>query len=922
MAPARAGAARPARRAAAADGPDRRGARPRALRRRQAALLRARPDGALPERADRGARARPGRAAVARVVLVGRPRARLEPAERFLLALAILTGFDSARGERRRGVPERRRRHAADARARPAAVGRPGRAARPPPTPAAGCTVTACSRAGPRLDGARLARRRWSRPRSSCASSCSRRSDRRRCCGRSTGERRTPSAAPGSLAVVPVVGPARRRARRGGRRVPAPGRLSTPSTARRTRSRRPGLLEALACNCWLRGVDLFLDLDAAAAVLAARPPALPEPRAAAAAAAWPSSRPRAWPRCRQALRLPAVHVPQLTYEARLELWRRELGVRRELDPALRTLARRFRFEAGADPRRSARASRRDGAVTRRAARAAECRAELEHELGELAEEVRAALPAATSSCCRTSSRSSSTRSAAAMASLVGRPPRVGHRPRPGTRRASRCSSPARPAPARRWRPRCWRASSTCRCYRVDLSQVVNKYIGETEKNLRRVFDACEASDLIVLFDEADALFGRRTQVPRRARPLRQPRGQLPAERMERFKGLTILATNRKEDLDEAFLRRLRYVVDFPLPGVAERRGSGTVAIPGEVDASELDLDFLAERVPAHRRPHPLGRLQRLPAERRRRRRAPAAARWRTCSSPCAASSTRPSARSASSGSAVTPTSCAASRSGARMSRVRIDRVEVRVHGARPRRAPARALAARSCAAQLPAGAPTAAASSGRASPRPARAGRRATSAAAHGRRRGGRRRKPGGAAMSLLLGALIEYGTDFLGPLPNVVVFQFNPEQVTRTIEVPQRPTGAGSRETSQAGEVPLEKIDLNAEFSAADMLAAEQVAGAHHRDRLLPRRARADGQRQGRRGRPDRRGDRRDRRRLLGGGAASRHAADSARDVPAPDLHLGPHARAAGDDRVDDDHRDAVRLPAQPDRGRGRTSA
>ncbi len=79
--------------------------------------------------------------------------------------------------------------------------------------------------------------------------------------------------------------------------------------------------------------------------------------------------------------------------------------------------------------------------------------------------------------------------------------------------------------------------------------------------------------------------------------------------------------------------------------------------------------------------------------------------------------------------------------------------------------------------------------------------------------------------MSLLLkGALIEYGSDFLGPLPNVVVFQFNPLQVTRTIEVPARPTGAGSRETSQAGEVPLEKLDLTASFSAADMLAYNNI--------------------------------------------------------------------------------------------------
>jgi hypothetical protein len=79
--------------------------------------------------------------------------------------------------------------------------------------------------------------------------------------------------------------------------------------------------------------------------------------------------------------------------------------------------------------------------------------------------------------------------------------------------------------------------------------------------------------------------------------------------------------------------------------------------------------------------------------------------------------------------------------------------------------------------------------------------------------------------MTLLLkGALIEYGTDFLGPLPNVVVFQFNPEQVTRTLEIPERPTGAGSRESSQAGELPIERLELTAKFSAADMLASDNV--------------------------------------------------------------------------------------------------
>lgn len=75
-----------------------------------------------------------------------------------------------------------------------------------------------------------------------------------------------------------------------------------------------------------------------------------------------------------------------------------------------------------------------------------------------------------------------------------------------------------------------------------------------------------------------------------------------------------------------------------------------------------------------------------------------------------------------------------------------------------------------------------------------------------------------------LRGALVEYGSDFLGPLPNIVIFQFNPETMTRTIQIPPRPTGAGARETSQAGEPPLEKISFKADFNAADMLGNDNI--------------------------------------------------------------------------------------------------
>lgn len=76
----------------------------------------------------------------------------------------------------------------------------------------------------------------------------------------------------------------------------------------------------------------------------------------------------------------------------------------------------------------------------------------------------------------------------------------------------------------------------------------------------------------------------------------------------------------------------------------------------------------------------------------------------------------------------------------------------------------------------------------------------------------------------VLRGALVEYGSDFLGPLPNVVIFQFNPESLTRTISVPQRPTGATARETSQAGEIPVERLTIKALFSAADQLNGNNV--------------------------------------------------------------------------------------------------
>ena len=132
-------------------------------------------------------------------------------------------------------------------------------------------------------------------------------------------------------------------------------------------------------------------------------------------------------------------------------------------------------------------------------------------------------------------------------------------------------------------------------YRIDLSQVVNKYIGETEKNLKRLFDTADISDMILFFDEADALFGRRTEVKDAHDRYANLEISYLLERMERFKGLAILATNRKKDLDEAFLRRLRYIIDFPQPSVPERKLIWQKVIPDAVDVSRLDFDLLAKQ---------------------------------------------------------------------------------------------------------------------------------------------------------------------------------------------------------------------------------------------------------------------------------------------------------------------------------------
>ncbi|HEV2914386.1 MAG TPA: ATP-binding protein [Pyrinomonadaceae bacterium] len=131
-------------------------------------------------------------------------------------------------------------------------------------------------------------------------------------------------------------------------------------------------------------------------------------------------------------------------------------------------------------------------------------------------------------------------------------------------------------------------------YRIDLSAVVSKYIGETEKNLRRVFDAAEEGGAILLFDEADALFGKRSEVRDSHDRYANIEVSYLLQRMEAYRGLAILTTNLKSALDTAFLRRIRFIVHFPFPDAAQRAEIWRRIFPRETPTRNLDADKLAQ----------------------------------------------------------------------------------------------------------------------------------------------------------------------------------------------------------------------------------------------------------------------------------------------------------------------------------------
>ncbi len=130
-------------------------------------------------------------------------------------------------------------------------------------------------------------------------------------------------------------------------------------------------------------------------------------------------------------------------------------------------------------------------------------------------------------------------------------------------------------------------------YRIDLSAVVSKYIGETEKNLRRLFDAAEDGGAILFFDEADALFGKRSEVKDSHDRYANIEINYLLQRMEAFRGLAILATNMRSSLDQAFVRRLRFIVTFPFPSLGDRQKMWQHVFPAETLTQDLNFARLA-----------------------------------------------------------------------------------------------------------------------------------------------------------------------------------------------------------------------------------------------------------------------------------------------------------------------------------------
>ena len=133
-------------------------------------------------------------------------------------------------------------------------------------------------------------------------------------------------------------------------------------------------------------------------------------------------------------------------------------------------------------------------------------------------------------------------------------------------------------------------------FRIDLAAVVSKYIGETEKNLDRIFSAAEGSNAILFFDEADALFGKRSEVRDSHDRYANIEVSYLLQKMDGYAGAVILATNFRQNMDDAFLRRLDVVIDFPFPEAEDRERIWRLVLPEQAPVAEdVDVAFLAHQ---------------------------------------------------------------------------------------------------------------------------------------------------------------------------------------------------------------------------------------------------------------------------------------------------------------------------------------
>lgn len=130
-------------------------------------------------------------------------------------------------------------------------------------------------------------------------------------------------------------------------------------------------------------------------------------------------------------------------------------------------------------------------------------------------------------------------------------------------------------------------------YKVELSAVVSKYVGETEKNLNAIFEQARQSQIILLFDEADVLFSKRTAVKDANDKYSNMEAAFLLQKMEAYDGVTILSTNLLQNFDEAFKRRIKFVIDFPFPDQKQRRALWERSLPTEMPVGELDFEYLA-----------------------------------------------------------------------------------------------------------------------------------------------------------------------------------------------------------------------------------------------------------------------------------------------------------------------------------------